>query len=52
MVSEQVQALVNELVADGILPENAPQAVDWEKFDSLSLRAVFNLIARLEGLYA
>ena len=24
MVSEQVQALVNALVADGILPENAP----------------------------
>lgn len=29
MTSEQVKALVNKLVADGILPENAPKAVAW-----------------------
>lgn len=52
MTSEQVKALVNKLVADGILPENAPKAIDWDKFDSLGLRAVFNLIDHLEGLYA
>lgn len=52
MTSEQVKDLVNKLVADGILPENAPQAIAWDKFDNFGLRAVFNLIDYLEGLYA
>lgn len=52
MTIEQAQSLLNELVADGVLPEDAIQVVDWAKFDAISLRTLINLLTYLKELYA
>ena len=52
MTIEQAQSLLNELVADGVLPDAAIQVVDWSKFDDAGLRTLINLLDYLKGICA